>query len=120
MTKTILIISIFLITISVFSQENKSNSRDHAKNTIDFNSKPQADSLKYNIETKDGNYYQGQIIEQNEVEIRFRTQNIGDINIQRSAIKKIFVLKNEKIKEGKYWLDNPQSTRYLFSPNAYG
>ncbi|RLD25441.1 MAG: hypothetical protein DRI70_07125 [Bacteroidetes bacterium] len=25
-----------------------------------------------------------------------------------------------KVKDGKYWSDNPQSTRYFFSPNGYG
>lgn len=80
----------------------------------------QTDSLRYHIETFDGNKYIGSIIEQDNEEIVFLTSNIGQINIKKSDIKKKLVLKDEKIKKGKYWMDNPQSTRYFFSPNGYG
>lgn len=80
----------------------------------------QQDTLSYNIETTDGNSYQGKIIEQDDVEIIFQTNNIGNITIQQADIKKIQAISNLKKKDGKYWLENPQSTRYFFSPNGFG
>ena len=80
----------------------------------------QTDSLVYNIETTDGNSYQGKIIEQNDVEIIFQTNNVGNITILQADIKKIQAISNLKKKNGKYWLENPQSTRYFFSPNGFG
>ncbi|NOR86172.1 MAG: hypothetical protein GQ527_01045 [Bacteroidales bacterium] len=83
-------------------------------------SQSQTDTLKYHIETFDGNKYIGNIIEQDQEKIIFITANLGEISIKKSDIKKKHVLEEEKMKKGKYWMDNPQSTRYFFSPNGYG
>jgi len=80
----------------------------------------QTDTLSYFIETNDGNIYQGKIIEKNDIIIKLSTSNIGVISIQQNDIKKIHSIDNKKLKKGKYWKDNPQSTRYFFSPNGFG
>ena len=80
----------------------------------------QTDTLSYYIETNDGNVYQGKIIEKDEKKIEFRTENIGVITVQQADIKAIHIIEPKKIKKGKYWKDNPQSTRYFFSPNGFG
>jgi len=80
----------------------------------------QTDTLSYFIETNDGNVYQGKIIDKNDLIIKFSTSNIGTISIQQSDIKKIHAIEKKQIKKGKYWKENPQSTRYFFSPNGFG
>lgn len=80
----------------------------------------QPDSLTYFIETNDGNIYTGQILSEDSVKILFKADKLGEINILKSDIKKIDPLDMEKVRGEKYWYDNPQSTRYFFSPNGYG
>lgn len=79
-----------------------------------------SDTLTYHIETNDGNYYQGKILSEDNRIIHFRTNNIGDISIQKTAVKERHIVETKKMKNGKYWMENPQSTRYFFSPNAFG
>jgi len=80
----------------------------------------QADSLQYQIETFDGNMVIGRIIEQDKENIVLLTNTIGQVTIKKSAIKKKSVLNNDKTTKHKYYTDNPQSTRYFFSPNGFG
>ena len=80
----------------------------------------QPDSLIYHIETMDGNTYMGQILSQDSVKILFNSDKLGEISIFKTNIKKMNTIDMKKIKDGQYWFDNPQATRYFFSPNAYG
>lgn len=80
----------------------------------------QADTNIYHLETSEGNSYQGKIIEQDSQKVVFQTVKLGAINVMRKDIKTLYIIDNKKIKNGKYWMDNPQSTRYFFSPNGYG
>lgn len=77
------------------------------------------DSIKSQVETIDGNEYIGVILNQSTESIRLKTEILGEINIPRSEIKRITPLFTTKSKDGKYWLDNPQATRYFWAPNAY-
>lgn len=77
------------------------------------------DSIKSQIETIDGNEYIGIIIEQTPETIRIKTDKLGEISIPRSEIKQITQLTSIKSKDGTYWLENPQSTRYFWAPNGY-
>jgi len=92
----------FLISISIST---------HAQNS--------QDSIKYQIETVDGNEYIGIILDQTPEVVRIKTEKLGEISIPQSEIKKISQLTAVKAKDGSYWLDNPQSTRYFWSPNGY-
>lgn len=78
------------------------------------------DSLNYYIETNDGNTYKGQILSQDSVKILLNSDKLGEIRILNTNIKKILPIDKKKVREGKYWFDNPQATRYFFSPNGYG
>ena len=80
----------------------------------------QPDSLTYHIETNDGNTYIGQIMSQDSVKILFNSNKLGEINILKTDIKKMHPIDMKKVKDEKYWFDNPQATRYFFSPNGYG
>jgi hypothetical protein len=77
------------------------------------------DSIKSHIETMDGNEFIGIILEQSPEKIRLKTEKLGEISILRSDIKTITRLPATTSKNGTYWLDNPQSTRYFWTPNAY-
>jgi hypothetical protein len=78
------------------------------------------DTTSYEVETKDGNIYLGQILFENDSIVRLRTTNIGDITIQRKNIKSIVQLKGGEIIDGQYWFENPQASRYFWQPNGYG
>lgn len=81
-------------------------------------SKP--DSIKkYRIETTDGNEYVGQLIDQNEAQVRLKTETIGEITIPKDQIKTITEISISEKKNGTYWLENPQATRYFWAPNGY-
>ncbi len=72
------------------------------------------------VETDDGNEYLGEIIKEDSLTIILKTRKLGDITIYKSDIKSQVKVETQQIKEGKYWFPNPQSTRYLWSPNGYG
>jgi hypothetical protein len=80
----------------------------------------QADTLTYYIQTTDGNTYRGQILSQDSVNILFNLEKLGEHSFLKTEIKKMQPLDKEKMVGDEYWMDNPQATRYFFSPNAYG
>jgi hypothetical protein len=77
------------------------------------------DSIKSRIETNDGNEYIGIIQEQTPEKLRLKTDKLGEITILTADIKKISLVSQALAKDGTYWLDNPQATRYFWSPNGY-
>lgn len=78
------------------------------------------DSVSYYIETVDGNSFIGTIAEQDSEKIMLKTEKLGVITLRRADIRKMNVITPAKFKDGKYWFDNPQATRYFYSPNGYG
>jgi len=74
----------------------------------------------YRIETTDGNTFIGQLIAETDESITILTESAGEITISRNNIRKMTLLENDRMREDGYWHDNPQSTRYLFAPNAIG
>lgn len=78
------------------------------------------ESKAYLIETRDGNSYLGKIVATDSVKVLFHTEKLGEITILKSDIKKMEALNVKQLKGDKYWFENPQSTRYFFSPNGYG
>jgi hypothetical protein len=79
----------------------------------------QQDSAKNRIETIDGNEYIGIILEQTSEKIRLKTDNLGEITISAFEIKRITPITHILAKDGTFWLDNPQATRYFWAPNGY-
>lgn len=77
------------------------------------------DSIRYQIETNDGNEYIGIILNQSKESVEMKTDKIGKITIPQSEIRKISEIKTAQSKDGTYWLDNPQATRYFWAPNGY-
>jgi len=80
----------------------------------------QSDTTLVRIETNDGNEFLGQIIEEDSQQIILKTDNLGEITIQKDDIRSRILVEQKQIKKGQLWFANPQSTRYFWSPNAYG
>lgn len=78
------------------------------------------DSTLYRIETTDGNEYIGTIVSQDASQLTLRTSNLGEVILKKMDIKRMTTVNVQQIKNGSYWLENPQSARYFWQPNAYG
>lgn len=74
----------------------------------------------YNLETRDGNSYEGTVVERDSTRLIFDAGRLGKISLLQSDIRKMTLLDPARMKRGRYWFENPQSTRYFFSPNGYG
>ncbi|MCH2450521.1 MAG: hypothetical protein MK198_10285 [Gracilimonas sp.] len=74
----------------------------------------------YRIVTTDRNTFIGTLVSENDQEVILQTNQVGRITIQRSNIKMMEQVDPDQLKDGKYWHENPQSTRYLISTNAFG
>src|SRR5688500_18456485 len=79
------------------------------------------DSTKiFRVETSDGNEYVGRVVEQKQGQIKIATEKIGLITVRLADVVKIEEVKVSQFKDNIYWFENPQSTRYLWSPNGFG
>lgn len=78
------------------------------------------DSVLYRIVTKDGNEYIGKILSRDTSSIELGTENLGEISINQRDILTITPFDAQRMKDGKYWFENPQAARYFWAPNGYG
>ena len=62
----------------------------------------------------------GAFIEKNGLSVSIKTNSLPKVEIPFSKIKSIEKAPSENIKNGKYWFQNPNPTRYLFGPSAFG
>ncbi len=84
-------------------------------------SQAQPDSSKFcRVETTDGNEFVGLLIKEDSLNVILETAVLGKVTIPRNSIKSITWLNPTSLKGGKLWFENPQSTRYFWSPNGYG
>ena len=74
----------------------------------------------WRIELQNGNTYFGTIISRNTEEIIFNSRELNQITIPVKQIKKMEVISATALRDGEYWFDNPQSTRYFVSSTGYG
>ena len=80
------------------------------------------DSLEttYRVETREGTTVVGTLVSETEAEVVLKTKELGTVTIKRADIKRMEEVGADRFQEGEYWFRNPQSTRYLFAPNALG
>lgn len=71
------------------------------------------------VETNDGSVFQGTFLGQSEAGIRLLIESAGEITIPMSAVKSFRILDERNFRNGVYWFENPNATRYLFAPSAY-
>ncbi|MGQ1783519.1 hypothetical protein [Saccharicrinis sp. GN24d3] len=88
--------------------------------SITYCQEKSADSTLVYIETTDGNEFFGQIIEEDSLLLKFSSDKLGLITIQKKEIKSRRSVNIQRIKDGKYWFENRQSSRYFWAPNGYG
>lgn len=74
----------------------------------------------YRVETTEGQTVIGALVSENEQDIVIDTRQLGEVTIERANIKRMEKVDSARIRDGEYWFRNPQSTRYLFAPNAIG
>ena len=95
----------------IFSQTKKTPSKDVKKEV--------KETANFHVETNDGNDYIGTKISEDKDVVKMNTTKLGDITIKKSDIKKMEDIAADRVKEGEYLFENPNSTRYLFAPSAY-
>jgi hypothetical protein len=81
--------------------------------------RPDSTSL-IRVQINDGNEFIGHIVSQDTSVLVLQTDKLGKLTFNKKDIVKIFPIHPENIKKGIYWFENPQSARYLWSPNGYG
>ena len=74
----------------------------------------------FRLETRDGNGYTGEVLSSDSAKVIFKAEKLGEITIFQSDVKSLEPLDAKQLKDGNYWFENPQATRYFFSPNGYG
>lgn len=72
------------------------------------------------IQTNDGNEFVGSLIDEDEIKLILRTESLGDITIYKTNIIKRREIDPARMVLGEIWFENPQATRYFWSPNGYG
>jgi hypothetical protein len=66
---------------------------------------------------RDGSRLIGRITSISESQISFKSE-IGEFNIDKTSIKEIKEVASNSIKNGKYWFENPNSSRLYFAPTG--
>ncbi len=98
----------FLFSLTAFAQEEADR--------FSYLIIPDENSVQI-LTLEDGSTILGRITEIKAKEIVFKS-DVGDLTIPRSKIEKIELVSKSSIKKGKYWFENPNSTRLYFSPTA--
>ncbi len=80
----------------------------------------QDQSVFYKVVTVQNQTFVGELISEDDDSITLRTESLSRLTIERANIKSLEKIDPDRIKDGVYWYENPQSTRYFFSPNAIG
>jgi len=74
----------------------------------------------YRIETREGNIFTGTLVSEDDETVILRVEGVGDITILRTNIRNMILIDQSRMRDGVYWHENPQATRYFFAPNAIG
>lgn len=72
------------------------------------------------VEMQNGSVYIGVVVSEDDTTLVLRTEDIGEIRIDKSNIKHRNSIDPDKIENGEAWFENPNSTRYLFATNGLG
>lgn len=72
------------------------------------------------IKTTDGNTMIGTVEREDENHVWLKTESYGIIQIKKSDIISRKLMKQDQIKDGEFWFENPNATRNLYGPTGYG
>ena len=109
-TLSLLIVSaiILILSLTAFAQEEADK--------FTYLVIPDENSMQI-LNLRDGSTLLGRITEIRAKDILFQT-GVGEITIGREKIEKIELVPKSRIKGGKYWYVNPNTTRLYFAPTA--
>lgn len=85
-----------------------------------FAQQPDTTKQMYRVETADGQVVIGTLVSESEKELVLDTRELGRVTIARKTIQRMEAIDPSRLRGEEYWFPNPQSTRYLFAPNAIG
>lgn len=74
----------------------------------------------YVIETVDGNEFTGQLVYQDEEQVRIKPEKMSEITLRRVDVRSIREMEGRLMPDGSLWGENLQATRYFWAPNGYG
>lgn len=109
MTRRIGVVVLLLLGLTALS----STTPVHAQETT-------PEEQLYRVEMNTGEVLVGTIVSEDDEEVVLRTEQLGEVTFKRANIESIEKVDPGRIRDGEYWFPNPQSTRYLFAPNAIG
>ena len=79
-----------------------------------------ADTVRYCIETIDGNIFIGSLHSSDSSQFIINTGEYGIVKVNVNKIDKIYQLTSTKLGTKEYWHRNIQAARYFWAPNGYG
>jgi hypothetical protein len=74
----------------------------------------------WRIVTDDGFDFVGKITSKTDSNIELKTEKFGTVTIQRLTINSMNIVTHDQLVDGEVWFENPQASRYFYSPNGYG
>jgi hypothetical protein len=111
---TVLLIMLIVVSYHSYSQEEIIEAKPNITAGLI------ADSTKlYRIELNDGTVFIGSVIDVVEDRICISNQTFPRLEILNSGVLNIIELDDKNYSEGKFWFQNPNSTRYVFAPSGY-
>ena len=81
---------------------------------------PENEETLYRVETTDENVFIGTLVSEDDEQIVLDTRAVRQITIARADIERMQAIDPNRMRDGAYWFENPQSTRYFFAPNVIG
>lgn len=110
---------LFVSGVATFAQSQGKEAPSAVAQSVSLQQTPTDTLPVYLVETIDDNEYTGQILDQDADKVILKTEALGIITIPKANIKRIQVLDNLQVVKGQVWFENPQATRYFWTPNGY-
>lgn len=86
--------------------------------SIRGSSQTQTDSLRWKIQTKDGNRFVGKIMEEGDSILILQTENLGEITIQKTNIRSKRSVNGHSPSDGLNWYENNTPHQYVLLPTG--
>jgi len=83
-------------------------------------SKTTTDTTLVRVKTIQGNEFIGTIITEDSEVLVLKTEAFGELRILKKDITLLKPIDPARMIEDVYWTENPQATRYFWTPNGYG
>jgi hypothetical protein len=78
------------------------------------------EAVTYRVETNEGTVYVGTLVRESDEAVVLAMSDGTEVRVLRENIRDFSQINPSRIRNGDYWFDNPQPTRYFFAPSAIG